>query len=54
MRVVLLGFVNREQGLIVPKGNPKGIHAWRICYAKTWSLSIASAARAPVCCLTMR
>ncbi len=24
--VVLLGFVQREQGLIVPKGNPKGIH----------------------------
>ena len=26
IRVVLLGFVNREQGLIVPKGNPKNIH----------------------------
>jgi len=26
IRVVLLGFVNREQGLIVPKGNPKAIH----------------------------
>jgi putative molybdopterin biosynthesis protein len=25
IRVVLLGFVNREQGLIVPKGNPKDI-----------------------------
>lgn len=25
VRVVLLGFVNREQGLIVPKGNPKNI-----------------------------
>ena len=25
VHVVLLGFVNREQGLIVPKGNPKGI-----------------------------
>jgi putative molybdopterin biosynthesis protein len=24
-RVVLLGFVQREQGLIVPKGNPKGL-----------------------------
>jgi len=26
VRVVLLGFVNRQQGLIVPKGNPKNIH----------------------------
>jgi len=25
-RVVLLGFVEREQGLIVPRGNPKGLH----------------------------
>ena len=25
--VVLLGFVQREQGLLVPKGNPKGIHS---------------------------
>jgi putative molybdopterin biosynthesis protein len=25
IHVVLLGFVNRQQGLIVPKGNPKGI-----------------------------
>ena len=25
VHVVLLGFVNRQQGLIVPKGNPKGI-----------------------------
>jgi len=25
-KVVLLGFVQREQGLIVPRGNPKGIH----------------------------
>ena len=25
VRVVLLGFVNRQQGLILPKGNPKGI-----------------------------
>jgi putative molybdopterin biosynthesis protein len=24
--VVLLGFVNRTQGLIVPRGNPQGIH----------------------------
>ena len=27
IHVVLLGFVDREQGLIVPKGNPKAIHA---------------------------
>ena len=27
VRVVLLGFVNRQQGLIVPKGNPKRIQA---------------------------
>ncbi|MBX3049938.1 MAG: molybdopterin biosynthesis protein [Caldilineaceae bacterium] len=27
VRVVLLGFVNRSQGLILPKGNPKGIHS---------------------------
>ena len=27
VRVVLLGFVNRAQGLMVPKGNPKAIHA---------------------------
>jgi putative molybdopterin biosynthesis protein len=27
MPVVLLGFVQREQGLIVPKGNPKGIRS---------------------------
>ena len=27
VRVVLLGFVNRAQGLILPKGNPKGIRA---------------------------
>ena len=26
-KVVLLGFVQREQGLIVPKKNPKGIHS---------------------------
>ncbi len=26
VHVVVLGFVNRQQGLIVPKGNPKGIH----------------------------
>jgi putative molybdopterin biosynthesis protein len=26
--VVLLGFVQREQGLIVPRGNPKGIRGW--------------------------
>ncbi len=26
-RVVLLGFVRREQGLIVPRGNPKNIHS---------------------------
>jgi molybdate-binding protein/predicted nucleic acid-binding protein len=26
VHVVLVGFVNRVQGLIVPKGNPKGIH----------------------------
>ena len=25
VRIVLLGFVQREQGLIVPRGNPKGI-----------------------------
>lgn len=25
VRVVVLGFVNRQQGLILPKGNPKGI-----------------------------
>ncbi len=28
VHVVLLGFVGREQGLIVPKGNPKAIHAF--------------------------
>jgi putative molybdopterin biosynthesis protein len=27
VRVVVLGFVNRVQGLIVPKGNPKGVTA---------------------------
>ena len=26
-KVILLGFVQREQGLIVPKGNSKGIHS---------------------------
>ena len=25
---MLLGFVQREQGLIVPRGNPKGIRGW--------------------------
>ena len=28
IRIVLLGFVQREQGLIVPRGNPKGIRGW--------------------------
>jgi len=28
MPVMLLGFVQREQGLIVPRGNPKGIRGW--------------------------
>ena len=27
VRVVLLGFVNRSQGLMLPKGNPKAIHS---------------------------
>ena len=26
--IVLMGFVQREQGLIVPRGNPKGIRGW--------------------------
>ena len=29
IRVVLLGFVNRVQGLMVSKGNPKGLGGWR-------------------------
>ena len=28
IRIVLMGFVQREQGLIVPRGNPKGIRGW--------------------------
>ncbi len=42
VHVVLLGFVDREQGLIVPKGNPKTSRPSTTCCAGMWSSSTGS------------
>jgi hypothetical protein len=51
--IVLVTLVGREQGWIVPPGNPKGVAPGPTPPDRTSRLSTGSAAQARVCCWIM-